>query len=85
MNNRVDLLLLESVVSACADCGGERIFVPVDDDCGGGACEFCCTTCGAAILIDPLISIPDSQGARTASRSSNPAKSARLRVYSVAS
>ncbi|MDQ3307165.1 MAG: hypothetical protein M3499_02210 [Actinomycetota bacterium] len=55
MNNRADLLLLESVVSGCADCGDERIFVPVDDNCGGGACEFCCATCGAAVLIDPLL------------------------------
>jgi len=54
MDNRADLLLLESVVGGCSDCGGERIFVPVDDNCGGGACEFCCTACGAAVLIDPL-------------------------------
>lgn len=56
MDNRVDLLLLESVVAVCADCAGERIFVPVDECCGGGACEYCCTTCGAAVLIDPLVS-----------------------------
>jgi len=55
MENRVELLLLESVVSACPECGGDRIFVPVDDECGTGACEFCCTTCEAAIVIDPLV------------------------------
>jgi hypothetical protein len=66
MDNRADLLLLESVVSGCADCGGERIFVPVDDNCGGGACEFCCTACGAAVLIDPLL---DGIAASSVSRS----------------
>ncbi len=59
MDNRVELLLLESVVSACPECGGDRIFVPVDDDCGAGACEFCCTTCEAAIVIDPLVTRTD--------------------------
>lgn len=65
MDNRVDLLLLESVVSACAECGGERLFVPVNDDCGGGACEFCCTTCEAAILIDPALTRADVMVAST--------------------
>ncbi len=63
MDNRADLLMVGSVVSGCADCGGERIFVPVDDSCGGGACEFCCTTCGAAILIDPLITRAEATAA----------------------
>lgn len=65
MDNRVDLLLLKSVVSACAECGGERIFMPVDDECGGGACEFCCTTCEAAILINPLLTRADVVAAST--------------------
>ncbi|MBA3233370.1 MAG: hypothetical protein H0T17_05430 [Propionibacteriales bacterium] len=54
MDNRADLLMLDSVVSVCADCGQERIFVPANADCDSLACEFCCTVCGAAVLIDPL-------------------------------
>lgn len=54
MDNRADQLLLGSVVSVCGDCLQERIFVPVDADCDSIACEFCCTVCGAAVLIDPL-------------------------------
>jgi len=54
MDNRADLLMSGSVVSVCGDCTEERIFVPVDADFDTRRCEFCCTTCGAGVLIDPL-------------------------------
>lgn len=60
MDNRASLLMSDSVVSVCGDCSDERIFVPVDADCDTRTCEFCCTTCGAAILIDPFIAEPRS-------------------------
>ena len=47
-----DLLMLSGVVRSCADCGDERLFVPIestDDD------AYCCTSCGAAVLVDPLL------------------------------
>jgi hypothetical protein len=44
--------MLTGVARGCPDCQGERIFVPVDD-CDGDVCEYCCTSCGAAVLIDP--------------------------------
>ena len=43
-----DLLMLSGVAAGCADCGGERIFVPVDDP-GTGA--YCCTSCDAAVFL----------------------------------
>jgi hypothetical protein len=49
MDKRTDeLLMLTAVTATCTDCGGRRIFVPVDDTSGG---EFCCTTCDAAIFL----------------------------------
>jgi hypothetical protein len=51
MDNAADLLMLRGVVRHCPDCRDDQMFVPVED-CDGGACEFCCTTCGAAILVD---------------------------------
>lgn len=52
MTDPADLLMLSGVVRACPDCLDERIFVSTDD-CGADGCEYCCTTCGAAVLIDP--------------------------------
>jgi len=54
MRNTADLLMLSGVVRLCPDCLEERIFVPVDCDRAAEHCEFCCTTCGAALLVDPL-------------------------------
>jgi hypothetical protein len=54
MNDAADLLMLTGVARPCPDCHADRIFVPVDDDCDRSACEYCCTTCGAAMLIDPF-------------------------------
>ncbi len=45
--------MLSGIVRACPDCIDERIFVPVSD-CDGDGCEFCCTSCGAAVMIDPV-------------------------------
>ena len=53
MNDRSELLMVKGIVRNCADCSDERIFMPVDE-CDGDACEFCCTSCGAAIMIDPV-------------------------------
>jgi hypothetical protein len=51
MNESVDLLVLRGVARPCPDCTEERLFVPTD--CDSGECgEFCCTWCGAALLID---------------------------------
>ena len=53
--NGSDNLMLSGVAAFCADCGGERIFVPVDADCADGppsdTCEFCCTSCDAAVFL----------------------------------
>jgi hypothetical protein len=50
MDKRTDeLLMLTAVTATCTDCGGQRIFVPVDDTSPGG--EFCCTSCDAAIFL----------------------------------
>jgi len=56
MDHRSELLMTLGVVGACDDCRDERLLVPVDDGSGYlGA--FCCTTCGAATLIDPLLTV----------------------------
>lgn len=44
--------MLTAVTRTCPDCSVEQIFMPVDEDCRD-YCEFCCTVCGAAIMIDP--------------------------------
>jgi hypothetical protein len=50
MDKRTDeLLMLTAVTATCTDCGGRRIFVPVDDSSSAG--EFCCTSCDAAIFL----------------------------------
>jgi hypothetical protein len=56
MENTSDRLMLSGVVAFCADCAGERIFVPVEDGCASShgqrdGCEFCCTTCDAAVFL----------------------------------
>jgi len=52
MSDPAEILMISGVVQACSDCQGDRIFVSIDE-CAGDQCEFCCTDCGAAILIDP--------------------------------
>jgi hypothetical protein len=53
MTDRADLLMRSGIVHLCPDCRDERIFVSTDD-CDADGCDFCCTTCGAAVLIDPV-------------------------------
>ena len=53
MSDPADLIMLTGLVRPCPDCGDARIFVSTDE-CGDDRCEFCCSTCGAAVLIDPL-------------------------------
>ena len=60
MENRADILMVSGVVAVCADCGGDRIFVPVEDGGDLGTCEFCCTTCDAAVF---LLEVLDNTGA----------------------
>ena len=53
-----DLLMLRGVAVVCADCGDERVFVPVDGDASGVlSMEYCCTSCNAAVF---LFSVRDS-------------------------
>ena len=54
MSDLADSLMLTGVVRPCPDCVAERIFVATDE-CGDDRCAFCCTDCGAAVLIDPLV------------------------------
>jgi hypothetical protein len=52
MNEKVDMLLLRGVARPCPDCAEERLFVPADLEQADYG-EFCCTWCGAGLLIDP--------------------------------
>jgi hypothetical protein len=54
---RAELLMLSGTVRVCPDCRGERIFVSIDE-CASDGCEFCCTSCGAAVLVDPVCDAP---------------------------
>jgi hypothetical protein len=50
-----DLLMLRGVAVVCADCGDERVFVPVDEDATGAlSMEYCCTSCDAAVFLFSL-------------------------------
>jgi hypothetical protein len=54
-----DLLMMSGVVRECPDCAVDQIFVPVDDATESphdlSASAYCCTTCGAAILVDVFL------------------------------
>jgi len=55
MGNKSDLLMRGGVLAFCAECDDERLFLPVCDECASDGCEFCCTTCDAAVfLLDVL-------------------------------
>jgi len=56
MANDSDVLMLHGVTARCVDCGGNRIFVPVD---GGNGDTFCCTSCDAAVF---LVEVLDNTG-----------------------
>jgi hypothetical protein len=51
-----DLLMLSGVVRLCPDCDADQIFMPADDASETphdlSASAYCCTACGAAILVD---------------------------------
>jgi hypothetical protein len=53
MSDPAEILMLSAVARFCPDCLDQSLFLPVDDECEGDRCEFCCASCGAAILIDP--------------------------------
>jgi uncharacterized protein (DUF983 family) len=57
MADIADLLMLRGVARRCPDCHDECIFVPTAAPDDG---EYCCTRCGAALLIDPAIEPPAS-------------------------
>jgi hypothetical protein len=56
MSDAAEILMLSGVARFCPDCLDESLFLPVDE-CEGDHCEFCCTSCGAAILIDPALEV----------------------------
>lgn len=62
-----ELLMMSGVVRPCPDCDVEQIFVPVDDGSDSphdlGARAYCCTSCGAAILVDLFVE-PAAAGVR---------------------
>ncbi len=55
MENKSDLLMLSGTMAKCPDCGDTTLFVPVDEGCDFVGCEFCCTTCDAAVF---LVDVP---------------------------
>jgi hypothetical protein len=57
MSEPAEVLMLTGVVRPCPDCHGERIFMPAEA-CDGDVCDYCCTTCGAAVMIDPALDLP---------------------------
>ena len=53
MSTPDESLMLTGIVGSCPDCRDERILVLVGD-CDADGCDYCCTTCGAGVLIDPV-------------------------------
>jgi hypothetical protein len=49
MDDASHLLMTHGVTATCADCGDERLFVPVEEASWAG--EFCCTSCDAAVFL----------------------------------
>ena len=54
MENKSDLLMLSGTMARCPDCGDVTLFVPVDEGCDAAGCEFCCTSCDAAVYLFDL-------------------------------
>jgi hypothetical protein len=65
MNESDVMLMLSGVSRMCPDCGDERVFVPAGAD-GAATGAYCCTDCGAALLIDVEITELPEVGRRTA-------------------
>jgi len=65
MNQRAEdlsnLLMTSGVAATCADCGDERLFVPVDEDAPAGA--YCCTSCDAAVFLLAVVDRAWREGA----------------------
>lgn len=59
------LMMISGVALDCPDCAMVTIFVPVDEECTD-RCAFCCTSCGAAMLVDPLLELPETAAPDTA-------------------
>jgi uncharacterized protein (DUF983 family) len=56
MSERADVLMLTGIEWPCPDCGQGQIFVaPEGCEEGSAGCDFCCTQCGAALLINPFL------------------------------
>ena len=56
MSERADVLMLTGIDWACPDCAQVRIFVaPEGCEEGSAGGDFCCTQCGAALLINPFL------------------------------
>ena len=53
MSTPDETLMLTGIVRMCPDCHEDRILVLVGD-CDADGCDYCCTTCGAAVFIDPV-------------------------------
>jgi hypothetical protein len=68
MADIADLLMLSGVVRSCPDCHDERIFLPAGaillESVHDG--EYCCTGCGAALLIDPALDLAMPASTRVA-------------------
>ena len=58
------LLMLSGVSRPCPDCADDRVFVPADDADAPGA--YCCTACGAALLIEVEVVEAADRSARVA-------------------
>lgn len=65
MRDPAQILMLSGVARVCPDCLDQRLFVPTDE-CEGEGCEFACTSCGAALSIDPAFDYADDIAVRVA-------------------
>jgi len=63
MDHGVDMMVLKGVARPCPDCAEERLFVPADLEQPDVA-EYCCTWCGAGLLIDPAMAGGQAPGSR---------------------
>jgi hypothetical protein len=56
MTERADILMLTGIEWNCPDCAQMQVFVaPEGCEESTSACDFCCTQCGAALLINPFL------------------------------
>ncbi len=66
-DSAAELLMMSGVVRECPDCDVDQIFMPVDEGSDHphdlSASAYCCTSCGAAILVDLFVE-PAAAGVR---------------------